>query len=122
MERSCKDLPRQVLPFALGGGDAILLHGFDNRGRRSRVVVFLEGLPAWAGLRQESAFIEVAPSFGAFIHSLRVDKSYCIECLQDALKEGNAEAVRYNVEFLNLALPGWRDRYPSLAEGVQSAQ
>jgi hypothetical protein len=117
VERLHKELPRPVLPFARGGGDAMLYLDLTPEGA-GRVVVYLQGLPAWAGLREESAFIEVAPSFGSFVESLRVDEAYCIECLQGALEKGNPEAVRYGVVFLDLALLGWRNKYRSLTHGL----
>ena len=72
-EREAKRLPKQVLPFAQGGGDVWIYLDLTPEGS-GRIVAFLQGLPDWTGLRQESAFVEVAPSFNAFLESLRVNE------------------------------------------------
>lgn len=107
------ELPRQVLPFGMCGGDVPLFLDLTADGG-GRVVVYLRGLPEWAGKRQTSAFVEVAGSFDEFLRQLRLDEKECIECLVNALESGNVQAIAYGTSFLDLALPQWRMTYGEL--------
>jgi cell wall assembly regulator SMI1 len=71
-------LPHAVLPFSHDGGGSVLFLDLTPEGR-GRVVAFVRGLPAWTGLREESAFIEVAPSFNEFVDRLYRDPEDDVE-------------------------------------------
>lgn len=61
-ERQHKNTPREVLPFARDGGSSVVYLDLTREGN-GQVVAFVEGLPGWTGLRQENAFIILAPDF-----------------------------------------------------------
>lgn len=118
--RAYQGLPKQVLPFAHGGGDVPVYLDLTSEGK-GRVVAFLRGLPEWTGLRRYSAFIPVAPSFDAFMNVLRLDEENAMENLQNALVRGDKVIISRNVDYLNLALPDWKIRYPELAQLTANA-
>ncbi|HET9494721.1 MAG TPA: SMI1/KNR4 family protein [Chloroflexia bacterium] len=70
--RQVFQVPPAVLPFSHDGGGSMLFLDLTPEGN-GRVVAFVEGLPAWTGLRKESAFIEVAHSFSEFVDLLYPD-------------------------------------------------
>jgi hypothetical protein len=74
----------------------------------------VESLPAWTGLRQESAFVEDAPDVDTYIAHLYLDEEYVVEALEEAVRRGNDEQIQANVEYLDLALPGWPEKHPDL--------
>ena len=116
--REYQDAPPGVLPFARDGGGSIAFLDLSPKGGR-RVVAFVEGLPAWAGLRTESAFVELASSFDAYVGRLRIDRALFMDQLQnDARTVAHVDAAE---EFLDIAVPGWRDD-PELAAGVRAAR
>lgn len=115
-----KRLPQQVLPFSQGGGDVWFYLDLTPEGS-GRVVVFLQGLPEWTGRSQDSRFVQVAPSFNAFLDSLRVDESYAIDNLRNALAQGRQDWITANVEYLEFCLPQWRQEYPDLSTHTDRA-
>ena len=68
-ERKYKKAPLEVLPFARDGGSSILYLDLTPKGA-GRVVAFVHGLPAWTGLRQNDAYVELAKSFSEFVDKL----------------------------------------------------
>ncbi len=67
-ERALKGVPHGYLPFATDGGASVAYLDLTPEGA-GRVVGYIEGLPGWTGV-PESAFVELAPSFEAFLHRL----------------------------------------------------
>jgi hypothetical protein len=113
-------IPHQVLPFSQGGGDA--WHYLDMTPEKGgSVVIYLEGLPEWTGRSDESAFVQVAPTFEAFLNALHVDESDAIGNLRNALAKGHKDWTAANLEYLQLCLPEWRQTYPELAADAESA-
>jgi len=117
--RRSLDLPREVLPIAQDGGGSTVYLDLTEKGA-GRIVALVHGLPAWTGSsRQQDAFVELAPSFDAYVDLLFVDEEYLSETmglLEDALRRGDEEQVRANRTFLDLAVPDWRDRFDRPAE------
>ena len=113
LHRQSLNIPPEVLPFARDGGGSTVFLDLTVEGQ-GRVMAFVEGLPAWTGLRQGSAFIEVAPSFDAYIDRLYLDEEYAFEALEEAIGRGSGDQIQANVEYLNLALPDWPERRPDL--------
>jgi hypothetical protein len=66
------EIPKKVLPFATDGGGSTVYLDLTEEGK-GRVVAFVHGLPAWTGLRQEDAFVEIAPNFSTFVDLLYLD-------------------------------------------------
>lgn len=71
-EREYKNAPPEVLPIARDGGSSILYLDLTPKGA-GRVVAFVDGLPAWTGLRQNDAFVELAKSFAEFADKLYLE-------------------------------------------------
>jgi hypothetical protein len=65
--------PKGVLPIACDGGGSLVCLDLSAEGN-GRVVAFVQGLPAWTGLRGTSQYIELAASFDAFVALLRLDR------------------------------------------------
>lgn len=104
--REYTKIPPGVLPFARDGGGSIVYLDLSGEGR-GRVVAFVEGLPEWTGLRNESAFIELAPSFDEYVANLRVDRENVIYGLEhDATTLSHVAATE---EFLDIGMPRWRE-------------
>ena len=99
-------IPKAVLPFARsGGGSAVFLD--VSKDRHGVVVALVEGMPAWTGLRPESAFIKVASSFDEYVDKLHINRKNLLEVLAiEASKRTHLNATK---EFLDIALPKWRD-------------
>lgn len=117
--RDVFSLPKEVLPFAVCGGDINLFLDLTEEGQ-GRIVAFLEGLPEWAGSREESEFVEVASSFEDFLISLRLDEEEIMEDLQSAIEKKNREWHETNIEYLNFCLPEWKMKYPDDAAEAQN--
>jgi hypothetical protein len=113
-EHQSMGIPPQVLPFAQGGGDVRFYLDLTPEGGGS-VVIYLKELPEWTGRTQESAFVQIAPSFDAFLDSLRLDESEYIDTLRTALASGTTEWITESLEHLDLLVPQWRKKYPDLA-------
>lgn len=102
-------LPNEVLPFAEDAGSSLLFLDLTKEGA-GRVVAWLHGEPAWTGLRQTNAFIEVAPSFAAYIDKLFVSEEsarFMVETVNVQGSDVRKDAIR---EFLDIAMPDWRSR------------
>jgi hypothetical protein len=116
--REYQKIPPGVLPFARDGGGSVAYLDLSPEGR-GRVVAFVEGLPEWTGLRTESAFIELAPSFDDYVSKLRIDRGAVIDhLLHDAQ---NIEHVDATEEWLDIGMPSWRSD-PELVQSVQEAR
>lgn len=115
--RSFIGIPKAVLPFARDGGDSTVYLDLTESGR-GRVVAFVFGLPAWTGLRQEDALVEVARNFDEYLSRLYFDEDFLEETfglLEKAISDRDEERVRANREYLDLAVPDWREQHPHLA-------
>ena len=116
--REYQKVPAGVLPFARDGGGSVVYLDLSAQGR-GRVVAFVEGLPEWAGLRTESAFVELASSFDEYVSKLRIDRGAVIDHLvHDARSVEHVDATE---EWLDIGMPSWRSD-PELLEGVQEAR
>lgn len=103
--REYAKIPEGVLPFARDGGGSILYLDLSPEGR-GRVVAFVTGLPDWAGSRSESALVELAPSFDAYVDSLRIDRAAVLDHLEhDVTELAQVEAIE---EWLDIGCPNWR--------------
>jgi hypothetical protein len=111
-------IPPGVLPIARDGGGSILFLDLTTEGQ-GRIVAFVEGLPAWTGRRAESGFIEVAPSFDAYVAALRIDKESVLDTLQHDARE--LSHVAATEEWLDIGMPDWRSD-ADLLEAVAEAK
>src|SRR5262245_10411776 len=116
--REYAKIPEGVLPFARDGGGSIAYLDLSPDGN-GRVVAFVQGLPEWTGLRTESGFIELAPSFDDYVSKLRVDRGTVVDHLvHDATEVSHVDATE---EWLDIGLPGWRED-PELLDVVREAR
>jgi hypothetical protein len=99
-------IPQGVLPFARDGGGSVVYLDLTREGN-GRVVAFVMGLPEWTGLRTDSAFIELASSFDAYVAKLRIDRDHVIDTLvHDVTDMSHVEATE---EWLDIGMPRWRE-------------
>ena len=100
------DMPAKILPFARDGGDSMLFLDLSDEGQ-GRVLAYIRELPAWTGPRAPSGLMVLAPSFGAYLDSLYIDKRTVLANLERyATQPSHMEAT---AEYLDIGLPGWRD-------------
>jgi cell wall assembly regulator SMI1 len=105
LARECHDIPKGVLPFARDGGGSTVFLDLTTEGK-GRVIAFVYGLPAWAGKRTESSFIELAASFDEYVSKLHVDRELLFDQLENDVSElAHIEATE---EWLDIGLPDWR--------------
>ena len=105
-QREIARIPVAVLPFARDGGGSIVYLDLTPKGA-GRIIAYIHGLPPWAGARQESALVELAPSFDSYIERLQVDREALLDHLEhDIASDGDLTAMQ---TFLDAALPRWRD-------------
>ncbi|MBI5334446.1 MAG: SMI1/KNR4 family protein [Burkholderiales bacterium] len=117
-DRELTGLPPGVLPFARDGGGSVVHLDLRAAGK-GRVVAFVQGRPAWAGGRRESALIELTPSFDDCVDRLRLDIDAALDHLQyDA---GTLDDVAAIEQRLDIGLPAWRGD-SSLMRAVESAR
>lgn len=110
-------IPPGVLPFGRAGSSSMVYLDLSPGGE-GRVVAHLESYPAWTGLRERSAFVDLAPSFDEFLARLHVDREALLE---DLTGQGLAlHHIEATEEFLNIGLPGWRND-EQLMEAVAQA-
>ncbi len=84
-----------------------------------RVVAFVEGLPAWAGLPTESAFVELAKSFDEYVAKLKIDRKGAIEHLNTGVMDlRHVEAME---AWFDIAIPRWQEDV-ELARAVRNAR
>jgi hypothetical protein len=104
LERDVREIPPGVLPFATDGSSVLYLDLTAEGG--GRVVVYVEGMPAWTGLNGESNYVEVAASFDDFLSMLTIDLDELLELLEKpTCTEAHREAMR---EYLDIGMPDWR--------------
>lgn len=112
-------VPPGVLPFARDGGGSVVYLDLSPEGG-GRVVAFLDARPAWTGRERASGFVELATSFDAYVEKLRIDREYVIESLeQEVSAPSHVDATE---EWLDIGMPGWRERDAELAAAVVAAR
>ncbi|MGI4789400.1 MAG: SMI1/KNR4 family protein [Janthinobacterium lividum] len=107
-------LPPGVLPFARDGGDSTVYLDLTKEGA-GRVIAWVHGMPAWTGHRLDDGWVTVASNFDEYVSLLQLDEADAVSLLEEALKRNNPQQTDASRQFLDLALTGWRDRYPNLA-------
>lgn len=105
MAKGHGSIPAGVLPIARDGGGSTVFLDLTSRGR-GRVVALVTGLPEWAGLRRESAFLELAGDFDEYLEMLRVSRSEAIDILEREV--ATEDCLNEIVEWLDLGVPDWR--------------
>jgi len=121
MERESRKIPGEVVPFARDGGGSVVYLDLSAQGN-GRVVAFVEGLPEWTGSRRESDLLVLADSFEEYVDKLYVDKEELREQLSEVLQTGEPEHRRAMREWLEIAVPDWRERYPDVLKGNSDLQ
>jgi hypothetical protein len=112
-------LPEGVLPFARDGGGSAVFLDLSAEGN-GRVVAFVQGLPAWTGRREDSAFIELSSSFDEYVQKLRIDREAALDHLRyDATELPHVEAIE---EWLDIGLPAWREEDSELRQAADEAR
>lgn len=103
-ERKKEGFPqKQVFPIARDGGGSVLY--IDLRDGY-KVVAFVEGLPGWAGLRQENSLVVVAESFNDYLSKLTLsDETIEYHINNFDVSEASALAT---VEWLDSVRGDWR--------------
>ncbi|HJL47011.1 MAG TPA: hypothetical protein RMG45_14270, partial [Polyangiaceae bacterium LLY-WYZ-15_(1-7)] len=98
-------LPPRILPIAEGWSAPVFLD-LTPEGA-GRVVVFRRGLPGWTGLPTDSAWLDVAPSFEAYLNALELDRE---ELAHEVANSPTTSAhVAAWETHLDLLAPDWRD-------------
>lgn len=99
-----------LLPVARDGCGSLLMLDVGAE-RYGRVVAFVHGLPAWTGSSRDDMFVELAPDIDAYLDALFIDdetaESEWSGVLGTALYNPWRDVV---VQWLDLGVPGWRDR------------
>jgi hypothetical protein len=124
MERNSHyaSIPEKVLPFAEDGGGSTLY--LDLReSDHSPVMAFIHGLPAWTGSQQpKDQLIKIADSFSEYLDMLEFDFEYPRQLLLEAISANDEKRIAANIEYLDLALPNWREVWGIDTDGLQSSQ
>jgi hypothetical protein len=108
-EREYKQIPRQVLPFACNGGGSTVYLDLTAKGN-GRVVAYVHGLPAWAGVSQSDAYVPVADNFSDYLTRLYVDEDGMLDKLKSATEEDNSEWLKKIARFLDISDAAWRSK------------
>lgn len=117
--RELMKIPPGVLPFARDGGGSSVYLDLSTEGA-GRVVAFVHGLPAWAGRRIESAYVELASSFVEYVDRLRLDREAALDHLtHDVEEREDLEALE---EWLDIGSPGWRESDAALRTAAKEAR
>lgn len=116
--RANTEIPAGVLPFARGGGGSMAYLDLSPGGN-GRVVGYVYGLPAWAGLRTESGFVALATSFDDYLSKLRIDRERILEWL--AYDATELEHVQRAELMLAIGMPDWRAD-PEIQSAVEDAR
>jgi hypothetical protein len=114
--REYQKIPQGVLPFARDGGGSMAYLDLSSQGN-GRIVAFVHGLPEWTGLRTHSKYIELASSFDEYVDKLRIDREVLMIQLEEDAQ--TAEHVNATEEYLDIAMPSWRE--DSEIEGAVNA-
>lgn len=99
-------IPEKVLPIAGGTHDYLYL---DLRDGKSDVMAFIAGLPAWTGRHQQDALVKIADNFSDYLDGLIFDAHYWEQHLQKLIAENETKYILSTIEYLDLALPNWRE-------------
>ncbi len=115
--RHSKIIPEKVLPFAQDTEDSTLYLDLTESGH-GRIITFEAFQPVWTNLEDNDAWVEVAPTFDEYLSRLYLDDDFLEETfnlLGKAVSDGDEERVRANREYLDAAVPDWRERHKNLA-------
>lgn len=97
-------MPAQILPFARDGGNSMVFLDLTPEGG-GRVVSYVQELPDWTG-RRAHGFIELAPSFDAWLDSLYIDRDTVLDELEHSVSEpAHLDAM---AQWLDIGMPAWR--------------
>ena len=111
LSREAAQLPPQVLPIARDNSGCELyldLTDYAVSGE-DRVVAFIHGIPDIEDQPDNNAWVTIALSFEDFIKQLQPDEEYFLQELADAGLKPDAERQIQMIDFLDLALPNWRE-------------
>ncbi|MCP4933758.1 MAG: SMI1/KNR4 family protein [bacterium] len=111
LSREAAQLPPQVLPIARDNSGCELyldLTDYAVSGE-DRVVAFIHGIPDIEDQPDNNAWVTIALSFEDFIKQLQPDEDYYLEVLEEACKKPDKERQTQTIDFLDLALPDWRE-------------
>ena len=111
LSREAAQLPPQVLPIARDNSGCELyldLTDYAVSGE-DRVVAFIHGIPDIEDQPDANAWVTIALSFEDFIKQLKPDEEYYLEELEEAGKKPDVERQIQTVDFLDLAMPDWRN-------------
>ncbi|APA68476.1 SMI1/KNR4 family protein [Janthinobacterium sp. 1_2014MBL_MicDiv] len=102
--RKHMSMPAQILPFARDGGNSMVFLDLTAEGG-GRVMGYVQELPGWTG-RRAHGFIELAPSFDAWLDSLYIDRDTVLDELEHSVSEpSHLEAM---AQWLDIGMPAWR--------------
>ncbi|MGK5052312.1 SMI1/KNR4 family protein [Janthinobacterium sp. RB2P8] len=102
--RQHTDMPVRILPFARDGGNSMVYLDLTEEGA-GRVLAYVQELPEWTGKRAHG-FIELAPSFDAWLDSLYIDRDTVLDELEHSVSEpAHLEAM---AQWLDIGMPAWR--------------
>lgn len=102
--RENMDMPPRILPFARDGGNSMVYLDLTEEGA-GRVLAYVQELPEWTGKRAHG-FIELAPSFDAWLDSLYIDRDTVLDELEHSVSEpSHLDAM---AQWLDIGMPAWR--------------
>jgi hypothetical protein len=106
-ERTIRNIPSSVLPFASDGESVVYLDltipGADS------VLAWIAGMPGWTGLSAQEGFVRLADSFDAYVDLLKVDQHVIADLLQKAIRSNNVDHLQELRQYLAIGLPNWRE-------------
>jgi len=111
LTREAAQLPPQVLPIARDNSGCELyldLTDYATTGE-DRVVAFIHGIPDIEDQPDANAWVTIALHFEDYLKQLQADEEYCLEELEEAGKKPDREREVQMIDFLDLALPEWRE-------------
>jgi hypothetical protein len=114
IERTIRNIPSSVLPFASDGESVVYLDltipGFDP------VLAWIAGMPGWTGLSAQGGSVRLADSFDGYVDLLMVDQHMIGDLLQKAIQSNNVDRLQELREYLAIGLPNWREIFHIDAE------
>lgn len=99
-----------AVPFAFGGTSEPLILDLTEVGK-GRVVSFKDDIPESNNHWHEEEMIIFADSFEEYLDNLCLDVEEEVSNYLDALAEDRKEDAKEFAEFLDKAIPEWRDRF-----------
>ena len=97
-------MPVKILPFARDGGNSMVFLDLTPEGA-GRVMSYVQELPEWTGKRAHG-FIELAPSFDAWLDGLYIDRDTVLDELEHSVSEpSHLDAM---AQWLDIGMPAWR--------------